>query len=264
MNIFNRELKANRKALIIWSICMFVFVLSGMSKYTAYSSGGAGNNVFNEMPKVMKELLGMGSFDVTQMSGFFAFLFPYIELTVAVHAALLGAGIIAKEERDKTTEFIIAKPVSRTRIITAKLLAALVNVIVVNIVTLICSLLMVSAFNKGADITGEIVTFFLGMFIVQLVFLSLGTVISAFLHKPKTSGSIVTGIIFGSYIISKVTDINSNLSFLNALSPLKYFSLQDIVDGKGLNMLIAVLCLMLVAVFSWLTYFFYQRRDLNI
>ncbi|HEX2927464.1 MAG TPA: ABC transporter, partial [Ruminiclostridium sp.] len=50
MNIFIRELKANRKALIIWSVCMFLFVLSGMAKYTAYSSGGATGDVFEKMP----------------------------------------------------------------------------------------------------------------------------------------------------------------------------------------------------------------------
>ena len=63
MNIFLRELKANRKALIIWSVCMFFLVVSGMAKYTAYSSGGQSNEVFSKMPYTVKALLGMGSFD---------------------------------------------------------------------------------------------------------------------------------------------------------------------------------------------------------
>lgn len=134
MNIFFRELKANRKALIIWSICMFLLVLSGMSKYTVYSSSGSGD-VFNKMPYSMKALFGIGTFDVAKMSGFFAFLFPYLELTAAIHAVLLGSSIIAKEERDKTTEFLMAKPVSLNTIVTSKLLAAFVNIVIFNIVT---------------------------------------------------------------------------------------------------------------------------------
>ena len=54
-----------------------------------------------------------------------------------IHAAMLGATIIAKEERDKTSEFLFAKPVLRSTIITAKLLAAFVNIVVFNLITFI-------------------------------------------------------------------------------------------------------------------------------
>ena len=264
MNILKRELKANRKALIIWCVCMFLLVISGMSKYSAYSSGGAGNDVFAKMPATMKALLGMGSFDVTTMSGFFAFLFPYIELTAAIHAVLLGNSIIAKEERDKTTEFIIVKPISRFTMITQKLLAALFNIIVLNIVSLFASLMIVSALDKGAAITNEILILHLGMLFVQFIFLSLGAWLAAFMKKPKGSGSIAAGILFTTYVIAKITDLNDNLNALNILSPFKYFSLSKVVNGDGLNVIIALLSFFLAAVFSASTYYFYLRRDLNI
>lgn len=264
MNIFLRELRANRKALIIWSVCMFLLVLSGMSKYTVYSSGGASSEVFSKMPYSMKALLGIGSFDVTTMSGFFAFLFPYLELTAAIHAVLLGSGIIAKEERDKTTEFLMAKPVSRTTIITSKFLAALVNIVIVNAVTLFSSILMAAAYNKGKDISGEVATFLLSMFIVQLIFLSLGILLSAFMRNSKTSGSLAIGILLGSFVISKITDLTDRVNALNVLSPFKYFSYENIVNGRGLSFGIVTLSILLAAAFSVSTYFFYMRRDLNV
>ena len=180
MNVVLKELKANRKALIIWCVCMFFGVIMGMAKYTAYTSGGNSiNTVLAKMPDSIKALLGFGSFDLTSMSGYFAFLFIYIELSVAIHAVLLGAGIIAKEERDKTTEFLMVKPVSRASLITHKLIAAVINVAVVNIVTLLSSLLIVPSYNKGASISGEIAVLFLSMFFVQLIFLSLGALLAA-------------------------------------------------------------------------------------
>lgn len=263
MNVFLRELKANRKALIIWSVSMFFLVLSGMGKYTAYSSGATGA-IFSEMPYSLKALLGIGSFDVSTMSGFYAFLFPYIEITAAIHAVLFGSGIIAKEERDKTTEFLMVKPVSRTSIITSKFLAALVNVVVVNSVTLISSILMAAAYNKGKDISGVIAAFLLSMFIVQLIFLSLGAVLSASLKNAKTSGSLAAGILFGCYVISKITDLTNHVNFLNALSPFKYFNEQNIVNGNGLSVGIVILSISLVCVLAMLTYFFYGKRDLSI
>lgn len=263
MNVFFRELKANRKALIIWSICMFVFVLSGMSKYTVYSSGSS-NEVFGKMPHTMKALLGFGSFDVTTMKGFFAFLFPYIAVTTAVHAALIGSGIIAKEERDKTTEFLMVKPISRRTVITSKLLAALVNVVIVNLVTLLSSIVMVGAYNKGKNITFEIVMFLLSMLIIQLIFLSLGAFISAYMKNPKASGSIVASILIVSYVISKITDLTDRVNVINIFSPFKYFSYESIVNGKGLSFVIVILSLALVIIFSAATYFFYLKRDLRV
>ncbi len=263
MNIFIREWRANRKALIIWSVCMILFVLSGMSKYTAYSAEG-GSDIFNQMPTTMKALLGIGSFDVATMSGFYAFLYPYIALTTGIHAVLLGNGIIAKEERDKTTEFLMAKPVSRASIITAKLSVAVINVLIINLITLLSSILMVSAYNKGESITGEIVVFLVDMLITQLIFLSIGTLLSALYRKPKASGALATGILFVAYIISKVTDITDQLDFLNVLSPLKYFSYRRIEEGNGLNAGIVILSMVLITVCIYLTYLCYQRRDLSI
>lgn len=264
MNIFLRELRASRKALIIWSVCMFLGVLSGMSKYTTYSSGGAASQALTELPHSMRALFGMGSFNVSTMSGFFAFLFSYIVLAAAIHAALLGSGIIAKEERDKTSEFLMVKPVSRTAVITSKLLAALVNIVVINVVTLLSSFFLVAAYNKGKDISGEIAVFLLTMFIVQLIFLSLGALLSAFMKNPKASGATATSILLGSYVISKITDLANHLDFLNILSPFKYFSYTDIVSGDGISLVVVILTLLLIAAFSVSTYFFYQKRDLNV
>ena len=264
MNIFFRELRANRKALIIWCACMFVGVLSGMTKYTTYSSGGASSQALKELPESMRALLGMGTLDVTTMSGFFAFLFLYVAIAAAIHAAILGSGIIAKEERDKTTEFLIIKPVSRAAVITSKLLAALVNIVVLNVVTLVSSIVMVAAYNKGKDITGEVVVFLLSMFLIQLIFLTLGALLAAILHKPKGAGSLAAAIVLLGYVVNEITNITDRLDALNVLSPFKYFSYGRIIAGNGLHPGVVALTILLVAAFTGATYFFYKKRDLNV
>ena len=235
-----------------------------MAKYTAYSSGGQSAAVFNNLPHSVKALIGMGSFDVTTMAGYFAMLFLYTELAVAIHAALLGAGIIAKEERDKTTEFLMIKPISRKTVITSKLFAAFVNVVIVNIVTLVSCVAMVTKYNKGPDITSEVIMFMLSMFIVQLVFLTLGAAMAAFTKSPKASGSFTMGMLLIAFIISKITDLTDKINVLNILSPFKYFSYVDLVSGKGLDIVSVILSLSLVAAFAASAYFFYPKRDLHI
>lgn len=265
MNLFIRELKANQKALIIWSVCMALLVLSGLAKYTAYSSSGnTGNEVFDQLPNTLKILLGFSGFEVSKISSFYAFLFPYIEITTAIHAALIGSGIIAKEERDKTTEFLIAKPISRKTIITAKLLAALFNVIIINLVSLLSSFVIVPTFHTGENITNEIIILHIIMFILQLIFLTLGSLLSASLRKSKAASSIATNIVILGYVISKITALVDYLDVLNICSPFTYFSLDKAVNSNEISLLPTLLSLMIILVFASFTYFFFQKRDMSI
>jgi len=268
MNMVRRELKANARALVIWSVCMFLCVISGMAKFTAYTSatttGPSINDLLKSMPTSIKALFGFASFDLATMSGYLALLFIYVELVAAIHAALLGTGIIAKEERDKTAEYLMVKPVSRAAILTSKLVAALINVVVINVVTLVSFLVVVPLYSKGSDASGEILMMTLSMFIVQLIFLSLGTVLAAGMKRSRAAGSVATGILFAAYFIARITDMSDKLRFLNVVSPFKYFDLPRIVAGGGLNPGIVVLSLALVVAFGVLTYVFYQKRDLNI
>ncbi|MFT3950845.1 MAG: ABC transporter permease subunit [Oscillospiraceae bacterium] len=263
MNIFFWELKSNRKAFLIWCACMVLGVWSGMAKYTAYSSDPNAGDVFADMPASMKALFGMKSFAVTQMSGYFAMLIGYVALALAIHAALLGACIIAKEERDKRTEFLMMKPVSRRTVVTAKLAAGLLNVVALSVVTLISALLMTASYNKGADVTEEVVLFCVTVLFIQLIFFTLGAALSAAMKNPKHAGSLATGILFAAFVLAKITDLTDKLAALKVLTPFQYFNAETLAAGGGLNGLILVLSALLSGAFVCACYFCYLKRDLN-
>lgn len=243
---------------------MIFLVVGGMYKYTTvYSDGQTAAKAFADMPASLKAILGFGSFDVSTLIGFFGMMYSYILLAAAIHAVSIGAGIISKEERDKTTEFLMIKPVSRSRVITSKLFTAVVNVLVINILSCILSAAMVASFNGDSSLTPKITEFYVCMFFVQLVFLSFGTFFAALMKNPKTSASFATGILLITFVLSKVTEIATSLKFLDVLTPFKYFNYLNIVEGKGINYLIGILTLLLITVFIYLTYYFYKKRDLK-
>lgn len=64
---------------------------------------------------------------------------------------MLGSGIISKEERDKTAEFLLVKPVSRAHIMTAKLLAALTLLAVFFLVTYASAYGILSYYTKDTS-----------------------------------------------------------------------------------------------------------------
>lgn len=265
MTIFIREMKDHRKSLIIWSIAMLFMVASGMAKFSYYAqSGQSMTDLIATMPKTLRAVFGFGDFDVTKASGFYGLLYIYLAMMVTIHAVMLGAGIIAKEERDKTTEFLMVKPVSRTRIITSKLLAALSNVVILNVVTLILSIVVVGKYSKGENITSDILVLMLGMFILQLIFLFLGTAVAAVSKNAKISGSISATILLVTYILSILADMNNNLKGLKYITPYKYFDAAELIKKGALQPAYVALSLVIIAVMVSITYIFYKKRDLNI
>lgn len=265
MNVFMREMKANRRALIIWCIGVYLMISSGMVKYAGYSASGKSiNELLAQMPQSLKALIGMGSFDLSTASGYYGMLFFYLAMMATIHASMLGANIIAKEERDKTAEFLFLKPISRNKIITSKLIAALVNILIINLVTLVSSILMVQKYSKGEAVAGDISKLMLGMIILQLIFLLIGTAIAAISKHPKTAPSLATGILLLTFILSIAIELNSKIDSLKYLTPFKYFDAKNLMNAQGFELVYVILSIAIIAVLFWATYVFYKGRDLNI
>lgn len=265
MNTFFRELKAHRRPLIAWCIGMVLMVVSGMGKFAgATASGQSMNDILAQLPRAVKEIFGIGPFDLSKASGFYGMLFLYLAIMAAIHAAMLGAGIIAEEEVDKTAEFLFAKPVSRSRVITSKLSAALFNIFILNIVTLVSSILMVNYVGKGEDVTSDIIKLMSAMFILQLIFMFIGTGIAAISKNPKSAAALATGILLITFILSKAIDLSGRLDVFKYLTPFKYYEAQNLLYGGRFNLVFVTLSGVIIAVLFVSTYVFYKKRDLII
>ena len=216
------------------------------------------------MPKSMQAIMGIGTFDLSKASGFYGMLFLYLVLMATIHAVMLGADIISKEERDKTAEFLFVKPISRNKIITSKLLAALVNILIFNIITLVSSIIIVGKYSKGEAVSADIVILMIGMFILQLIFMLIGTAIAAVSKNPKTATSISTAVLLITFILSIAIDINSKIENLKYLTPFKYYEAKNLMFGGGFQWSFVILSIIIISAMLRITYVFYKKRDMSI
>ncbi len=244
---------------------MFFMVVGGMGKYATFSASGQSiNDLMASIPDSIKAILGFGNFDLSKASGFYGMLYLYLVVMSTIHASMLGANILSKEERDHTTEFLMVKPASRTRIITAKLLASLVNIVILNLVTFVSSLAIIGQYSNGESITNEIMVLMAGMFILQMMFLVIGTSIASASRNPAVPASVATTLLLFAFILSVVVDINKEVSWLRYLTPFKYFDAQTLVTGGALDPLFVGLSILIIAVLVFATFGAYKKRDLKI
>ncbi len=265
MNIFIREMRAHLKSLIIWCISVILIIAMGMMKYAAFSKTGESvEKMMAAMPEVFKTMFGVGFFNLTEVRGYYGVFFLYFVLMATIHAVMLGATIISKEERDKTAEFLFVKPAGRKKIITSKVLAVIANMIIFNMTTLVSSIIIVGAYNKGESIDKDIVLLMTAMFILQLIFMSIGTATAAISKNPKKAASVSMGILLGTYIVSIAVDMNSKLENLKYFTPFKYFEAKNLMLNGELEPTFVLLSIVIIGVLSSATYIFYTKRDLNV
>ncbi|MGE5381537.1 MAG: ABC transporter permease subunit [Methylocystaceae bacterium] len=265
MNIYRHEMRANRKSLIYWCIGAFLLIATGVGKYSALSaSEQSASALISHMPRLFRIIIGVGDFDITTPLGFFGVLYIYLVLMAAIHAAMLGDQIIAKEERDKTAEFLLVKPVSRTNIITAKLWAALTNILVYSLVNWGASIFLIRTLTGESGITAGITRMTAGMLLLQLIFLFLGTALAASHRGVEKSASTITVILIGTFMLSILIDLESRLKVLKVLTPFKYFPAADLILKGSLNTGYIIWSWVLILGFISLTYFSYRDKEINL
>jgi ABC-2 type transport system permease protein len=264
MNIFIRELKANLKSLVIWSVIITLLILIAVAKYSAFAGDPAMLSMLDSMPPALLDALNMRAFNLTTLSGFYGIMFIYFGLMGAIAAAMWGSDIISKEERDRTVEFSLVLPVSRNRVITAKALAALVNCIVFVLITWVVSFVMVQSYKPDQTFLDFLALEMQALFIIELIFLAIGLLLGCAMKRYKRSGSTAVAIILATYFMSILATMDSKLDFLKYFTPFKYFDATDLFRNNKMDGSYLLLSAIIILVSVIAAYWMYNKRDLYI
>jgi ABC-2 type transport system permease protein len=264
MNTLARELKANRRSLIIWGVIVILFVVVGVSKFSAYYSNPDMLSMLNSLPPAVLDILNVNAFNLTTVSGFFGITFGYYALLLCIAAAMWGSDIIAKEERDKTVEFTLTLPVTRHRVVTAKTMAALVNCVALLLITWGASLGSAARYHPDAGFYKFLALCILALLILQTIFLAMGIFLGCAMKRYKRASAAAVSLLLGSYFLSVFAALNKSLDFLKYLSPFKYFDPAVLLHQSRLDLGFVGLSLAIIAVSMAGAYVTYARRDLYI
>lgn len=267
MNIIREELRRGRKSLITWMLSLVGMTFLYMMIYPSLSKQMADfMKVIESFPVAFREAFGMTSLESDSFIGFYSFVLAFILLAGSIQAMNLGVSSLSLEVRDKTADFLYAKPVSRCRIISAKIAAVLIQILIVNAVFIISAwhiLAIVSRSSTGATKVDPVLfllmTCTLGL--LQLFFAGLGLFLSAFLKRIRTVLPISLGVVFFFYTLYILNQTLNNAE-LGLISPFSYFELSKIVKNGAYEGKYLIAATILFTIFIALTYRSYTKKDL--
>lgn len=265
MNVFFHELKMRLKGLSIWVISMIALIFASMIKYDSlHESGPAATAMIESFPQTLQAVFGMNGLNLSTVSGYVGICLIFIAVMAAIFAGMLGAGVIAEEEIDKTTEFLYPKPIKRSTILWQKLLLVLTGIVSMGIAVYGSVMISTAKYNIDPTTHATLVNYSLAAVLIMALSAAIGVLFAAILKHSKHGLGLVAAFIASAYFAYAVSKMSTDFDFLKYGTMFRWFDAKDILE-KGqlepLSILAAVgICLVCVG----LAFVFYRRRDLTV
>lgn len=264
MNIILRELRAHSKSLLIWVVSMFAVSLMWTAEFSAYYKNPEMLEILDAIPQAMLEAFFMANANFTTLTGFISVVIIYYYIMLGAHAVLLGSNIISKEERDKTTEFFLTLPISRQKVLLCKFASSMIISLMINVACIASIYVFTTQYEKEAGFNTFMLLIALAMFLIQMIFVSMGMFISALVKQFKKSSSYAVSILTVLYLLSVIFALSEDLDYLKYVTPFKYFEPYFILTNNALDGTYVVISVVFTLVMVLSAYIVYPKRDLRL
>ncbi len=263
MNLFKREMKSGMKALILWSVGMVFLIAAGMGKYGGLTADmGSVEALLALYPKPIRAFFGVGMYDLGDAMGFYGVLYTFVMLIGGIYAAMLGANILAKEERDKTAEFLLVKPRTRGYLLGVKAAAAVAQMAILTFVTWAASFGMVGMYKPAAAFAAPLCQLTIGLFALMLVFFAAGQAIAAIARRAEKAAALSSAVLMIAFVATMIASINSALAALDWISPFGLFHARRTLLEGGIPLGAWAIAIVLVAGCMGIALAVYPKRDI--
>ncbi len=261
MTVFWHEIRLNRMSLLIWSaavgflmmVCIFMFpeMQGEMEEVGAmFSSMGSFTAAF-----------GMDRLNFGEFSGFYGIECGNIlGLGGAFFAALTGAAVLSKEEKEHTADFLLTHPVGRGRIVAGKLAAVAGQLLCLNGIILVLTFVSMQAIGEGAA-WKDLLLLHLAYFLLQLEVGAVCFGLSAFLRRG--SYGIGLGLAAVLYFLNIIANLTEKARFLKYITPFGYAESADILTNGSIDMGMLLPGLLYGAIGVAAAFIWYARKDIR-
>lgn len=261
MTLIKHELKQGRTALVIWTTSIaFLMVICILMFPEMKGEMDGVSDMFASMGS-FTEAFGMDRINFGTLLGFYAVECGNIlGLGGAFFASLIAITVLAKEEKERTAEFLLTHPVSRVRIVTEKLTAVLIQIVLMNAV--IWALSAASIAIIGEEIPWkELNLMHLSYFLLQIELAGICFGLSAFLRRGGLG--IGLGLATVMYFLNIVANISDSAEFLKYITPFGYTEGADIVANGSLDTAMVLLGMAYTAIGIAAAYWKYCKKDIQ-
>ncbi|WP_368182139.1 ABC transporter permease subunit [Anaerotruncus rubiinfantis] len=253
--LMKKEMRLSRTLLLIWM--GVVLLLCGFAYFEYLSlreTLGELAELINTFPKILTIMFGVGE-ELTSTLGWYGCIYFWVAILNYSYAIYLGVSCVAKETVHGTAEYLFTKPIRRSKIVAAKALSGVCNLLILTVFSGLCSYFTAILPLGGLEQPGAAVTTTIGMFLTEVVLFAIGLLISSLVRTYKNAARLGAGVLLGFYGLYVIADY-LEMPALHYLTPLKYFDVYAVARG-GFSVsflmisIVIVICAVVKSQRSW-------------
>lgn len=260
MTLLLHELKMNMKSFLIWSLTISIMGFSFMLMFPMLKDSLKDMNDQFANLGGLSAAFGMDQLSLYSPMGYYGTQVGIILLLGgALYGALLGTGMLSKEESGHTSEYLFSAPISRSSVVLQKGLAMLMNLLAFEILYIVSILISFAIIQEPIETKGFIL-YHVAQFCLHFEIACVCFAISAFMKK--SSLGIGMGIALTLYFVDIMEKTISKLDFLKYFTPFTYAGAGDVIGKSQLDMELLGIGLVVTVISCGLAYWQYVRKDL--
>lgn len=263
MNIFKLEFRKKFKSMLIWIAAILAWAMIVIAFIPTLVEEG---HTFAELIDRMgafADVMNINTDTFSTVLGIIGMYFGMLLIVFGIQSANYGFGLVTIEESELTADFLITKPVKRSKILTYKILASFAIMFITCTVYAAVSYFTVLGVSGDNEVNKKALLLVLcSSFFVQLFFFSVGLLISLFLKKVKSVTPFSMGLTFGMFILDAFSR-NFDIDIIRHFNPFSFFEANTIAQNAVYDTKFFILNLIIVVVSIAVSYLLYQKRDIK-
>ena len=203
-------------------------------------------NTIGLTPEIVDDLFAEGGFS---FEGWLATEYlAWWPIMVGIYAFMFCSGIVAREAERGTMELLLSQPVSRSRIVSSKLLGFLVIIATIIAGSLIGIILSLPLVDVGLDLWRVFLVLAQAGMLVGVI-AAYSTLVSSLVMDPRKAMTISGGVMAFSYILNLLAPALSGMDWILRFSLFSYFKPFEILLHGNFSLQTVAVYLILIIVF---------------
>lgn len=261
--ITRRELAAQRTSFLAWALPLagLVGLVAALQPQVAGQSGLMAAKLAL-MPEAMKQAFSLANADFSRPVGYLAANFITVTMGATMFTGLLGAGVVAREDTQRTSEALLTLPLARWQVLVGKALAVAGLLLGLHLLVGGVGVLVLWRAAPDAFEGGLVAAMFAGAALLGATFAAAGGALAVALRQARAAPNASLGLVLGVWLLGAVAKLTPSAAEASAWSPFALVEPQEIVRrgglGAGALWLPAVTLALLAGAVFW-----YERRDVH-
>lgn len=261
MNILALELRRSFRSWLYFTISLLAIFSIFVAFFNSFKMDAALiNDLLKNFPPEFKVAFGFADVDLSKIEGYLSFIFGYAILIGAIFAMKQGLSLLSEEGRRHMSDFLLTKPVRRRKVVTAKFVAVLIQLLTQNLLLFGGALVVVYVITQEDMDIPLYYLMCLSVLLVQLFFVGIGMVVAAAAPKIKSVMPLTLGTVFFFFIIELINESIQDQK-LAYLTPFAYYQGSDLISRRAYDPVFLILNLTIFVILTSLSFWIYQKRD---